>query len=66
MGLEIEGIWGIYISLWLTALAIGAPIIGFISELASVRVAIAVGGLIALLIALSTIWTMKKRPRWIS
>ncbi len=59
-------VWGIYISLWLTALAIGAPIIGFISELASVRVAIAGGALIAILIALSTIWTMKKRPQWIS
>jgi MFS family permease len=45
-------IWGIYISLWVGALAIGGPLLGWISETFSVRSALYFGAVVTLIIAL--------------
>ena len=45
-------IWGIYISLWLAALSIGSPLLGWISETFSVRSALYFGAVVTLIIAL--------------
>ena len=45
-------IWGIYISLWLAALSIGSPLLGWISETFSVRSALYFGAVVSLIIAL--------------
>ncbi|MDO8645900.1 MAG: MFS transporter [Candidatus Planktophila sp.] len=45
-------IWGIYISLWVGALAIGGPLLGWISESISVRISIYFGAVVTLMIAL--------------
>ena len=45
-------IWGIYISLWVGALAIGGPLLGWISESFSVRSSIYFGAIVTLIIAL--------------
>ena len=45
-------IWGIYISLWLAALSIGSPLLGWISEAFSVRSALYFGAVVTLIIAL--------------
>ena len=45
-------IWGIYISLWLAALSIGSPLLGWISETLSVRSALYFGAVVTLIIAL--------------
>jgi MFS family permease len=45
-------IWGIYISLWLAALSIGSPLLGWISETFSVRSSIYFGAITTLIIAL--------------
>ena len=45
-------IWGIYISLWLAALSIGSPLLGWISETFSVRSALYSGAVVTLIIAL--------------
>ena len=45
-------IWGIYISLWVGALAIGGPLLGWISETFSVRSSLYFGAVVTLIIAL--------------
>lgn len=45
-------IWGIYISLWVGALAVGGPLLGWISETFSVRSSIYFGAITTLIIAL--------------
>jgi len=45
-------IWGIYISLWLAALAIGGPLLGWISETFSIRSSIYFGAISTLVIAI--------------
>ena len=45
-------IWGIYISLWVGALAIGGPLLGWLSETFSVRSSIYFGAVITLLISI--------------
>lgn len=45
-------IWGIYISLWVGALAIGGPLLGWLSDTFSVRSSIYFGAVITLIIAL--------------
>lgn len=45
-------IWGIYISLWVGALAIGGPVLGWISETFSVRSSLYFGAVVTLIIAL--------------
>ena len=45
-------IWGIYISLWVGALAIGGPLLGWLSETFSVRSSIYFGAITTLIIAL--------------
>jgi MFS family permease len=45
-------IWGIYISLWVGALAIGGPLLGWISETFSVRSSLFFGAVVTLIIAL--------------
>lgn len=45
-------IWGIYISLWVGALAIGGPLLGWLSETFSVRSSIYFGAVVTLMIAL--------------
>ena len=45
-------IWGLYISLWLAALSIGSPLLGWISETFSVRSALYFGAVVTLIIAL--------------
>ena len=45
-------IWGVYISLWLAALSIGSPLLGWISETFSVRSALYFGAVVTLIIAL--------------
>ena len=45
-------IWGIYISLWVGALAIGGPLLGLLSETFSVRSSIYFGAITTLIIAL--------------
>lgn len=47
-------IWGIYIAIWLGALGVSAPILGLISEVFSIRIAIALGGLFAFQMGLIT------------
>jgi MFS family permease len=59
-------VWGIYIALWLAALALGAPIIGLISELTSARIAIGVGGITSAIVGVVTIWAVKRRPQWVN
>ena len=44
-------IWGIYISLWVGALAIGGPLLGWISETFSVRSSLYFGAVVTLIIA---------------
>jgi MFS family permease len=46
-------IWGIYISLWLAALAIGGPLLGWISETFSIRSSIYFGAVATLIIAVA-------------
>ncbi len=46
-------IWGIYISIWLAALAIGGPLLGWISETFSVRSSVYFGAVVTLLIAIA-------------
>jgi MFS family permease len=46
-------IWGIYISLWLAALAIGGPLLGWISETFSIRSSIYFGAVTTLIIAVA-------------
>ena len=45
-------IWGIYISLWVGALAIGGPLLGWLSETFSVRSSVYFGAVITLLISI--------------
>ena len=45
-------IWGIYISLWVGALAVGGPLLGWLSETFSVRSSIYFGAITTLIIAL--------------
>jgi MFS family permease len=45
-------IWGIYISLWLAAIAVGGPILGWISDTFSIRSAIFFGAIFTLVISL--------------
>ena len=45
-------IWGIYISVWLAALAIGGPLLGWLSETFSIRSSVYFGAVITLIIAL--------------
>ncbi len=55
-------IWGIYISLWLAALAIGSPLLGWISETFSVRSALYFGAVATLIIALVIHVYVKRNP----
>jgi len=52
-------VWGIYIALWLTAIAMGGPILGLISENFSIRAAIATGALTSAGVALLTLAALK-------
>lgn len=45
-------IWGIYISLWVGALAVGGPLLGLLSETFSVRSSVYFGAVVTLIIAL--------------
>ena len=45
-------IWGLYISFWVGALAIGGPLLGWISETFSIRSSVYFGAVITLIIAL--------------
>lgn len=56
-------IWGIYIALWLTAIAIGGPLLGSLSEVISIRGAIAFGAIGSLAVALLTLLSL--RAGWI-
>lgn len=47
-------IWGIYISVWLAALAIGSPLLGWLSETFSVRTSVYFGAVVTLIIAVIT------------
>jgi MFS family permease len=55
-------IWGIYISLWLAALSIGSPLLGWISETFSVRSALYFGAVATLIIALVIYIYVKRTP----
>lgn len=55
-------IWGIYISLWVGALAVGGPLLGWLSETFSVRSSIYFGAVITLLIAIGLHFYMKLSP----
>lgn len=64
-------IWGIYISIWLAALAIGGPLLGWISETFSIRSSIYFGAVATLIIALIILLYVKhsssKAPQdWLS
>lgn len=52
-------VWGIYIALWLTAIAMGGPILGLISENFSIRAAIASGAIASAAVALLTLIALK-------
>jgi MFS family permease len=55
-------IWGIYISLWLAALAIGGPLLGWISETFSIRSSVYFGAVVTLLIAIALRIYVKLSP----
>ena len=55
-------IWGIYISLWVGALAIGGPLLGWLSETFSVRSSIYFGAVITLIISIGLHIYMKLSP----
>jgi MFS family permease len=55
-------IWGIYISLWLAALSIGSPLLGWISETFSVRSSLYFGAVATLIIALVIHIYVKRTP----
>ena len=55
-------IWGIYISLWVGALAIGGPLLGWLSETFSVRSSIYFGAVVTLLISIGLHIYMKLSP----
>ncbi|MCX6448716.1 MAG: MFS transporter [Actinobacteria bacterium] len=55
-------IWGIYISLWVAALAIGGPLLGWLSETFSVRSSIYFGAVVTLLISIGLHIYMKLSP----
>lgn len=46
-------IWGIYISMWLAALAIGGPLLGWISETFSIRSSVYFGAVVTSIIAIA-------------
>jgi hypothetical protein len=52
-------VWGIYIALWLTAIAMSGPILGLISENFSTRAAIASGAIASAAVALLTLTALK-------
>ena len=55
-------IWGIYISLWVGALAIGGPLLGWLSETFSVRSSIYFGAVVTLLVSIGLHIYMKLSP----
>ena len=55
-------IWGIYISLWLAALSIGSPLLGWISETFSVRSSIYFGAIVTLVISIALLIYVKISP----
>ena len=55
-------IWGIYISLWVGALAIGGPLLGWLSETFSVRSSIYFGAVVTLIISIGLHIYMKLSP----
>lgn len=55
-------IWGIYISLWLAALAIGGPLLGWISETFSIRSSVYFGAVVTVLIAIALRIYVKLTP----
>ena len=55
-------IWGIYISLWVGALAIGGPLLGWLSETFSVRSSIYFGAVVTLSISIGLHIYMKLSP----
>jgi MFS family permease len=55
-------IWGIYISLWVGALAVGGPLLGWISETFSVRSSIYFGAIVTLVISIALLIYVKISP----
>ena len=55
-------IWGIYISLWVGALAVGGPLLGWISETFSVRSSIYFGAIVTLVISIALLIYVRISP----